>query len=180
MIEVPETRFARLGEDRIAYQVFGDGPVDLLWVIGLFETLDGRWEWPPYAHFLRRVGSFCRVITFDRRGSGASDRASHAGLPVWEEWVDDARAVLDAVGSEQAAVYASSDAGPIGILFAATEPARTRALVLYCASARLEADDDYAFALSSQQLDDTYAYITDIFGTEDIAVTGPRWSVQLL
>ena len=135
-VDVPETRFARVGDDRIAYQVFGEGPVDLLWIIGMFETLDGRWDWPPYAHFLRRVGSFSRVITFDRRGSGASDRVSRAGLPVWEDWTDDARAVLDAVGSQRAAVYASTDAGAVGIWFAATEPERTQALVLYCASAR--------------------------------------------
>jgi class 3 adenylate cyclase len=177
-VNVPETRFARVGDDRIAYQVFGEGPVDLLWILGMFETLDGRWEWPPYAHFLRRVGSFSRVVTFDRRGSGASDRVSRAGLPVWEDWTDDARAVLDAVGSQRAAVYASTDAGAVGIWFAATEPERTQALVLYCASARLAAADDYPGGLPEELVADAYAYITETWGTEALAEFASRTAAQ--
>ena len=177
-VDVPETRFSRVGDDRIAYQVFGEGPVDLLWIIGMFETLDGRWDWPPYAHFLRRVGSFSRVITFDRRGSGASDRVSRAGLPVWEDWTDDARAVLDAAGAQRAAVYGSTDAGAVGLWFAATEPERTQALVLYCASARVAAADGYPGGLSEELAADSYAYITERWGTEALAEFASRTAAQ--
>jgi len=139
-VEVPETRFAKVGEDRIAYQVIGDGPIDLLYVPPMTTVLDTRWEWPPYVSFLRRLSSFSRVIMFDKRGLGASDAISAPRLPPWEEWADDARAVLDAAGSERTAIYGEADAGPTAILFAATEPERTRALVLFNSSARLTAD----------------------------------------
>jgi class 3 adenylate cyclase len=177
-VEAPQTKFARVGEDRIAYQVFGDGPVDLLWVIGTFETIDGRWEWPPYAHFLRRVGSFCRVITFDRRGSGASDRVSRGGLPIWEDWADDVRAVLDAAGSERAAVFGSTDACAVAMLFAATEPERTEALVLYCASARVAEAVDYPFGLPPEPIDEALAYLTEMWGTEEMAAFVSQKSAQ--
>src|SRR3974377_355736 len=99
-VDVPETQFTWVGDDRVAYQVFGDGPVDLVYSPGTTATIDLAWDWPPYAHFLRRLGSFARVVMFDRRGSGASDRATGPGLAIWEHWADDIRAVLDATGSE--------------------------------------------------------------------------------
>jgi class 3 adenylate cyclase len=178
VVEAPQTKFARVGEDRIAYQVFGEGPVDLLWVIGTFETIDDRWEWPPYAHFLRRVGSFCRVITFDRRGSGASDRVSRGGLPIWEDWADDVRAVLDAAGSERAAVFGSTDACAIALLFAATEPERTESLVLYCASARVAAAVDYPCGVPQDRVDQAIAYLTEMWGTEEMAAFVSQKSAQ--
>src|SRR5262249_24078603 len=95
-VDVPETRFAQGGEDRVSYPVFGDGPPDVVYMQGVTETIDLRWEWPPYAHFLRRLASFSRVVTFDQRGQGASDRVSRSGVSVWEDWAEDARAVLDA------------------------------------------------------------------------------------
>jgi class 3 adenylate cyclase len=128
--EVPETQFARLGEDRIAFQVFGDGDVDLLFTSASGDTVDLRWYWPPYADFLRRLGTRARVIMFDRRGMGASDHASGESLPGWEQWADEARAVLDAVDSERAVLFGMSDGGPIALLFAAAHPHRTRALIL--------------------------------------------------
>ena len=97
-VEVPETQFTRVGGDRIAYQVFGAGPPDLL-VAASTDAMDLRWDWPPYAHWFGVIASFSRVILFDRRGSAASDPVSQAGASVWEDWADDPRAVLDAVGS---------------------------------------------------------------------------------
>jgi class 3 adenylate cyclase len=172
-VEVPETRFARIGEDRIAYQVFGEGPPDLLFVAGgVIETVDLRWEWPPYAHFLRSLASFCRVITFNRRGSGASDPVSREGLPDWEDWSDDARAVLDAVGSERAAVFAGVESGPIAILFAAIEPERAQSLILYTSTARFLAAEDYPWGLPSDLLQAAEDFIVEAWGTEEMAAFG--------
>jgi pimeloyl-ACP methyl ester carboxylesterase len=128
--EVPETRYAWSGEDRVAFQVFGEGDLDLLFTSASGDALDLRWSWPPYADFLRRLGAQARVIMFDRRGMGSSERASGEPLPGWEQWADDARAVLDAVGSERAVVLGQSDSGPIALLFAAGNPHRTRGLIL--------------------------------------------------
>jgi class 3 adenylate cyclase len=133
--EVPETRFASLGDDRIAYQVFGEGDIDLLYTSATGDPIDLRWEWPAYASFLRRLGSQARVIMFDRRGSGSSDSASGEPLSSWEWWADDARAVLDAVGSEPAVLFGAADGGPVAILFAASHPARTRGLILAATAA---------------------------------------------
>jgi pimeloyl-ACP methyl ester carboxylesterase len=128
--EGPETQFALSGEDRVAYQVFGEGDIDLLFASASGDAIDMRWYWPPYADFLRRLATQARVIMFDRRGSGSSDSASGEPLPPWEQWADDARAVLDAVGSERAVLFGLSDGGPIAILFAASHPHRTRGLIL--------------------------------------------------
>lgn len=136
VIEVPETKYAALGEDRIAYQVFGDGDVDLLWVGSTGDGIDTRWYWPPYANFLRRLATQARVIMFDLRGTGASDAPSDETLPGWERWADEAKAVLDAVPSESSVLLGSLDGGPTAILFAATHPARTRGLILSNTTAR--------------------------------------------
>lgn len=121
-MDVPETRFATIGEDRIAYQVVGNGPIDLLYVPPMATILDTRWEWPPYAHFLETLASFSRLIMFDRRGLGASDAISDTRLPPWELWADDARAVLDAVGSDRTAIYGEVDAAPTAILLRRRNP----------------------------------------------------------
>jgi class 3 adenylate cyclase/predicted alpha/beta hydrolase len=175
-VEFPDTRFTRVGDDRIAYQVFGDGPIDLVYVVGTTQTIDLVWDWPPFAHYLRRLASFTRVIMFDRRGSGASDRVTGAGLSIWEHWADDIRAVQDAAGSERAAILASSDSGPSAILFAATAPERTQALLLFCTTARFAAAEGYA-GLLPDQIDAAQAYIAEHWGTEDMAVfSGPMVS----
>ena len=131
MNEIPPTKFAKLGKDRIAYQIVGDGPVDLLWVPGIGDALDARWEYGPYASFLWRLASFSRLIMMDRRGVGASDPVPLEALPNWEEFVDDALAVLDAANSHRTALLASNDAAPTAILFATTRPERTRSLILF-------------------------------------------------
>src|SRR5437773_2453728 len=92
-MEVPETKYAALDEDRIAYKVMGDGPLDLLLVPSQGEPIDLRFDWPATADFHRRLASFSRLIMFDKRGTGASDSITSKGLSSWEEWADDARAV---------------------------------------------------------------------------------------
>jgi class 3 adenylate cyclase len=162
----PETKYARLGEDRIAYQVIGDGPVDLLYAPARSECLDLRFDWPPLAEFLRRVSSFTRLIMFDRRGTGASDALSYEGLSLWEQWADDARAVLDAVGSERAAILGTGDAGPTAVLFAATEPERTRALILFTTSSRFAAADDYPWGPPEEAMEPGMQLLAATWGTD--------------
>jgi len=169
LVEVPQTRFTRVGEDRVAYQVFGAGAVDLVYAVGTTLTIDTAWDWPPSAEFLRQLGSFARVIVFDRRGSGASDRPSTPGLAIWEHWADDIRAVLDAAGSGRAAIFASTDSGPSAILFAATFPDRVKALVLANSTARFAADTDYPSGLTHGQIEDAHGYIIRNWGTDDMA-----------
>ena len=108
----PETRYARLGDDRIAYQVLGHGPPDLVMTRGGYGHLDIAWEDPGFALFLRSLASFSRLILFDRRGMGASDPLPQAPLPPWESYAEELAAVLDAVGCERAAILAEIDTTP--------------------------------------------------------------------
>jgi class 3 adenylate cyclase/alpha-beta hydrolase superfamily lysophospholipase len=124
-----ETHYAKSGDLRIAYQVVGKGPLDLVLVPGFISNLDLYWDEPTVAHFLTRLGSFSRLILFDKRGTGLSDRLG--ALPTLEERMDDVRAVMDAVGSERAALFGMSEGGAMSMLFAATYPERSQALILY-------------------------------------------------
>jgi pimeloyl-ACP methyl ester carboxylesterase len=126
-----ETRYAKSGDVHIAYRVVGDGPIDLVFVPGWITHLELAWEDPLEAAFLRRLASFLRLILFDKRGTGLSDRVPVNELPILEERMDDVRAVMDAAGSERAALLGVSEGGPLSSLFAATYPERTAALVLY-------------------------------------------------
>src|SRR4029450_12080997 len=128
----PTTRYAKSGDIHIAYQIAGSGPLDLVLIPGFVSHLDLGWDDPGTLHFRERLSSFARLIRFDKRGTGMSDRVPIATL---EERMDDARAVMDAVGSEQAAILGISEGGPMSLLFAATYPARVTALVLYGAFA---------------------------------------------
>jgi class 3 adenylate cyclase len=125
----PETLYAASGDIRIAYQVIGSGPLDVVFVPGFISNLDHMWEEPSFAHLLSRLSAFSRLILFDKRGTGLSDRLGN--LPTLEERMDDVRAVMDAVGSERAVLFGISEGGAMSMLFAATYPARTQALVLY-------------------------------------------------
>ena len=137
--------YARSAGVNIAYQVTGGGPIDLVLVPGFVSHLEVDWEEPRSAHFLDRLGSFARLIRFDKRGTGLSDRPG--GLPDLETRMDDVRAVMDAVGSERAALFGYSEGGPMSVLFTATYPDRTSALVLYGSYAkRVDPDDDYPWA----------------------------------
>jgi len=130
----PKTQYAKSGDLHIAYQVTGTGPLDLAFVPGFVSHLEHQWEHPWSAHFFERLGSFSRLIRFDKRGTGLSDRVG--GIPTLEQRMDDVRAVMDAVGSERAAFFGASEGGPMSLLFAATHPKRTTALVLYGSYAR--------------------------------------------
>ena len=129
MAEAPLTRYARAADGvHIAYQVFGGGPVDVAFVWGVFSHVELVWEHEAPAHYLRRLASFGRVIHFDKRGTGLSDRPGR--LPTLEEQMDDVVAVMDAVGTERVVMLAGGDSGLLAILFAAAHPERTAALVL--------------------------------------------------
>jgi pimeloyl-ACP methyl ester carboxylesterase len=129
---IPETRYARAADGvHIAYQVFGDGPVDLVVVMGWMTNIEAMWEEPALAHMLTRLGSFSRVILFDKRGCGLSDRVSERELASLELRMDDLGAVMDAVDSHRAVLYGISEGGPMAMLFAATYPERTVGLVVY-------------------------------------------------
>jgi pimeloyl-ACP methyl ester carboxylesterase/DNA-binding CsgD family transcriptional regulator len=134
-VAVPQTRYARSGDVRIAYQVVGNGPLDLVFVPGFISNLEVHWEDPGYDRLLRRLGTFTRLILLDKRGTGLSDRVDAHHLPTLETRMDDVRAVMDAAGSSRAALLGASEGGPMAILFAATYPQRVRALVLYGAYA---------------------------------------------
>ena len=125
----PETRYARSGATSLAYQVLGDGPFDLVFAPGFVSNVEYGWEEPTLEHFYGRLASFCRLIIFDKRGTGLSDRVS--GVPDLETRMDDIRAIMDAVGSERAALLGYSEGAAMAALFAATYPERTPALVLY-------------------------------------------------
>jgi DNA-binding SARP family transcriptional activator/pimeloyl-ACP methyl ester carboxylesterase len=138
-------RYAHSGDINVAYQVTGDGPVDLVLIPGFLSHLEKDWEEPHHARFLERLGSVARLIRFDKRGTGLSDRPP--GVPDLETRMDDVRAVMDAVDSRRAVLFGYSEGAPMAILFAATYPERTRALVLYGAYAkRLDPDGDYPWA----------------------------------
>jgi class 3 adenylate cyclase/alpha-beta hydrolase superfamily lysophospholipase len=172
---IPETRFALLGDDRIAYQVFGEGDVDVLLVPASGDCIDLRWDWPAYADFLRWLGRRARVISFDRRGTGASDAPSGETLPSWEMWADDARAVLDAVGAERAVICGNADAGPTAILFAAVHPSRSSGLVLVDTCARFAAAPDYPAGRTEEDRVAISELVVDIWGTEAMgAFTAPE------
>jgi pimeloyl-ACP methyl ester carboxylesterase len=130
-VKPPQTRYATSGEARIAYQVVGQGPLDLVFVPGFISNLEVHWEDAGYCHLLRRLATFSRLILLDKRGTGLSDRVDTHDLPSLETRMDDVRAVMDAAGSGRAALLGASEGAPMSILFAATYPERTRALVLY-------------------------------------------------
>jgi pimeloyl-ACP methyl ester carboxylesterase/class 3 adenylate cyclase len=157
----PETRYAKTADGvHIAYQVVGDGPVDLVFVMGWTSNVEAMWEEPNLARFLSRLATSCRLILFDKRGVGLSDRVPENRLPDLETRMDDVRAVMDAAGSERALILGVSEGGPMAILFTATYPERTIALILYGTSA------DYASRdLAEGEIEDYLAYIDANWGT---------------
>ena len=168
-VDAPETRFASLRDSKIAYQVVGDGPIDVVYMFGFSTNVDTRWHVPALAKPIQRLASFSRVILFDRRGSGASDPVSLESLPTWEDWAEDLNTVLDAVGSERAAIIAGLDGGAMGILFAAAHPERVSALILANTTARYVRDDDYDAGLPAETIDAIEKLYEDTWGSEDLA-----------
>lgn len=142
----PETKYARSGDVNIAYQVVGNAPLDLVFVMGWVSHLEYFWREPSFARFLLKLASFSRLILFDKRGTGLSDRVPVNELPTLEQRMDDVRAVMDAVGSERAALCGVSEGGPLCTLFAATYPEKTLAVVMIGTYAKRIRDDDYPWA----------------------------------
>jgi class 3 adenylate cyclase len=159
----PETKYARSGDLYIAYQVVGDGPIDVLWVPTWIWQLEHVLDQPSVARMFRHIQSFARLITFDRRGTGMSDPV--LGAPTLEEQMDDVVAVMDAVGSERAAVLAMLEAGAMASLFAASHPERTRALVLYQGMPRMSKAPDYDWALSREEREEIVERVRTHWGT---------------
>jgi class 3 adenylate cyclase/pimeloyl-ACP methyl ester carboxylesterase len=149
----PETRFARSEEGFVAYQVFGGGAFDLLFIGNWASNIEVMWEHPSMVRYLHRLARFARVICFDKRGVGVSDPVPLGALPTLEQWMDDARVVMDAAGSHQAALVGDAEGGPMAMLFAATYPERTRALVLINTFARMLRADDYPIGMPREAAD---------------------------
>jgi len=147
----PETMYARSGDVNIAYQVIGDAPLDLVFVMGWVSHMEYFWREPTFARFLLRLASFSRLILFDKRGTGLSDRVPINQLPTLEQRMDDVRAVMDAVGSERAALCGVSEGGPMCSLFAATYPEKTLALVMIGTYAKRIRDAEYPWGPTAEQ-----------------------------
>lgn len=154
----PVTQYARSGDVHIAYQAFGDGPINLVLVPGFVSNVENYWDQPDFARFLTRLASYARVVTFDKRGTGGSDRVGE--LPGLDLRMDDLRAVMDAAGMEQAALLGISEGAPLSILFAATYPDRCRALALYGSFSRFS----YWFP-TEEALAIFFGYVEKAWGT---------------
>jgi pimeloyl-ACP methyl ester carboxylesterase/class 3 adenylate cyclase len=158
----PRTQYARSGDAHIAYQAFGEGKVDLVFVPGFVSNIEHYWEMPRVPELLERLASFARVVMFDKRGTGLSDPV--AAPPPLEQRMDDMQAVMDSVGLERAALFGISEGGPASVLFAATYPDRTSALVLYGATPRFRTDSDIAWGASQEQIDFALADVSNRWG----------------
>lgn len=154
----PRTQYAKSGDVHVAYQVFGDGPVDLVFVPGFISHIDNYWDEPGLARFLNRLASFARVVIFDKRGTGLSDQVSE--LPGMDERMDDVRAVMDAANLDRAAVFGISEGGSLASLFAAHHPDRCQALVLYGAFARFK-----SWFPTEESLEQLFEYIETSWGS---------------
>ena len=162
---LPETRYTRSRDLYIAYQTVGDGPLDLVLVDQWFGNVDAQWEFEPLADVLRQLASFSRLILFDQRGIGLSDPVSIDDLPTLEEWIDDMRAVLDTVGSNPTALVTGIGASLMGVMFAATYPERTSALVLVDPYARISAAPDYPLGRPADELPRVLETLGSTWGT---------------
>jgi DNA-binding SARP family transcriptional activator/pimeloyl-ACP methyl ester carboxylesterase len=158
----PPTHYVKSAGINIAYQVTGDGPLDMVYVPGWVSNLDYAWDSPRLTHVLQRLGSFCRLIRIDKRGTGLSDR--NVGLPTLEERMEDVRAVLDEVGSRRTVLFGSSEGSIMCMLFAASHPQRTRALVLHGAYAKGLQSEDYPWGRTRQELEEDLAMVEREWG----------------
>jgi class 3 adenylate cyclase len=166
---VPQTRYAKKGDAHIAYQMVGEGnPLDIVLVSTWFSHVDARWDLPGYAHYLRRLSSFSRLISFDKYGIGLSDPIPSKALPPLEDWMDDVRAVMDAIGLERAAIMGASEGSLMAELFAATYPERTSALVLVNATARVSAAPGYEIGAPRDLQERLVAIVEQTWGRGDL------------
>ena len=165
---LPETRYAKKGDAHIAYQVVGEGPLDLVLVSTWFSHLEARWDSPGFAHYLRRLSSFSRLISFDKYGIGLSDPVPSRTLPPLEDWMDDVRAVMDAAGSERAAIMGANEGSLMAALFAATHPERTTALVLANATARMGSAPGYEIGVGADVQERLVSMVDQTWGHGDL------------
>jgi pimeloyl-ACP methyl ester carboxylesterase/class 3 adenylate cyclase len=169
-----ETRYARNGDVHIAYQVVGDGPIDLVHTAGIWSNVEIMWEWPPYARYLERLASFSRLILFDLRGIGLSDRGTEP--PILELQADDVRAVMDAAGSESAAVFGGARGSAPVMVFAASYPERTRSVVLYAPIAKSVRSDDWPYGRAPEDMEAFFDRLVAEIGTGDnLELQGPSY-----
>jgi pimeloyl-ACP methyl ester carboxylesterase len=161
-----QTKYAKIGDIHIAYQVVGNGPLDLVVVPGWVTHLEVQyWEEPSIARFFERLAGFARLLLFDKRGTGLSDRVARNALPTLEERMEDVRAVMDAAGSERAALFGISEGGPMCALFAATYPERTSALIMSGCYAKWIRDEDYPWAPTRQDHEGAFVAYERNWGT---------------
>src|SRR5215831_11847078 len=170
MTETPTTHYAKSDGVHIAYQVVGEGPFDLLFVPGFVSNIESTWQSTDQSAFFRRIASFCRLIVFDKRGTGMSDRSSE--IFTLEQRMHDVQAILDEIGSERAALFGVSEGGPMSLLYAASYPERTSALILYGAYAKRSWVPDYPFGWKDDQWDRVLANMEQNWGTpQEISVS---------
>jgi class 3 adenylate cyclase len=170
MSTAPPVHYARTPRGDIAYRIFGGGEIDAVWLQGMGRTIELIDDFAPMAEMLARMGRYMRLVMFDRRGTGISAPLAHGDPPSWEDWADDLRSVLDALGHSQVAILAERDAGGAAIAFAATHPQRVRALVLGNASARPRIAPDYPHGLTDERVDFLARLFADHWGTERFGV----------
>src|SRR5215204_109222 len=175
----PPIGYVKNGEVNVAYQIVGDGPRDLLMIPGWVSHLAMEWEEPTWVRFIERLMPFARVIRFDKRGTGLSDRPP--GIPTLEERMEDARAVLDAVGSERAHVLGWSEGGALGILLAASHPDRVQSLVLYGTMPCSKKKDDYPWGDEEVVVEEELRMVEEQWGTDAFAeLFAPRGDERYL
>jgi pimeloyl-ACP methyl ester carboxylesterase len=167
---LPKTKYARSGHVRIAYQITGDGPIDVVWAPGTMSHLDLDWEIPPRALFFERFRKFCRLIRFDKRGTGLSDRPLK--MATLEERTDDIRAVMDDLGIQRTNIFGVSESGSMACLFAGTYPQRVNSLLVWGAQARWIASPDHPWGQTQKEHDEMVATIDDEWPFFDY-LTGP-------
>jgi class 3 adenylate cyclase len=173
---IPDVRYAKTPEGvHIAYQVVGDGPTDLVWPGPGYSNIEYLWRLPTVARFLRRLGSITRLITFDPRGTGLSDRISGGDLPTLESRMADTLSVIKTVGSERAALWGFDATGPLSILFAATYPERTTALFVYASYARGSWAPDYPWTWTDERWDASLLESESRWGQPDYVEEYTRW-----
>jgi class 3 adenylate cyclase len=164
----PETRYAKKDGVHIAYQMVGEGTLDLLLVSSWFSHVEARWEIPAFAHYLRRLSSFSRLISFDKQGMGLSDPIALDRLPPLEEWMDDVRAVLDAVGCQRVAVMGVNEGSLMAALFAATYPERVTALILGTATGRSKWATDHPWGPTAAEVEALVGLVERSWGTREV------------
>jgi class 3 adenylate cyclase len=173
---IPDVHYAKTPEGmHIAYHVVGEGPIDLVWPGPGYSNIEYLWRLPTSARFLRRLGAITRLIVFDPRGMGLSDRISGGDLPTLESRMEDTLSVMDAVGSERAALWGSDATGPLAILFAATHPERTAALIVYGSYARGSWAPDYPWAWTDEQWDEYLLELESRWGQPDYVEEYWKW-----